>query len=41
MAHIGLQDRQQSADVLAAGEPRTQIVDREGVAQVQVIANSR
>ena len=32
MAQVGLQDRQQRADVLAVGEPRTQVVDREGMA---------
>jgi len=32
MAQIGLQDRQQCADVLALSEPEPQIVDREGVA---------
>ena len=28
MTHVGLQDRQQRADVLAAGEPRPQVIDR-------------
>ena len=40
MAHVGLQDRQQRAGVLAAGEPETQIVDREGVAQVMIMPTS-
>jgi hypothetical protein len=31
VAHVGLQDRQQRADVLARGEPRPQGADREGV----------
>ena len=34
MTHVGLQDRQQRADVLAAERTRPQIVDREGVPQV-------
>ena len=34
MAHVGLKDRQQRADVLAARKPRTQVVDRESMAQV-------
>ena len=34
MAHVGLQDRQQRGDVLAAGEPRPKIVDCHGVSQI-------
>jgi hypothetical protein len=40
VAHVGLQDRQQRADILALREPETQIVDREGVAQVVVVPTS-
>ena len=32
VAHVGLQDRQQAADVVAALKPRTQIVDRKSMA---------
>jgi hypothetical protein len=32
VAQVGLQDRQQRADVLAAGEPVAQIVDSKGMA---------
>jgi hypothetical protein len=31
MAQVGLQDRQQRADVLAVEEPVTQVVDRKGM----------
>jgi len=32
MTHVGLQDRQQRVGVLAAGEPRPQIIHGHGVA---------
>ena len=34
MAQVGLQDRQQRADVLAVGEPRPQVVDHERMAEI-------
>ena len=34
VAHVGLQDGQQRADVVAVGEPRPQIVDRKGMPQI-------
>jgi hypothetical protein len=40
MTHIRLQDRQQRTDVLALGEPETEIADREGVTQVMLVPTS-
>ena len=34
MTQVGLQHRQQRADVLASGEPGPQVVDRQGVAEI-------
>ena len=34
MAHVGLQDRQQRADVLAGGEPCPQVVNRKSMPEI-------
>jgi hypothetical protein len=40
MTHVSLQDRQQRTDVLTAGEPRPQVVDRKGVAEIMIMPTS-